>query len=175
MGYRNYFYSLPIEDYEKIKDLDQKGLKKLYGDENDDDDYFWVMDITNLKEVYGFGKYCDFDISHTLSNFFTDSIMNDNDMEFEFANRETFRLIIENYVEKIKLMYKELIDKNDPNELLSHVKSMNMEWLHEFAVDLNRDVPSITSSWKYEYGLFELIRIYKTFDFKTHVLIYVGY
>ena len=175
MGYRNYFYSLPIEDYEKIKDLDQKGLKELYGDKDDDDDYFWVMDIANLKEVYEFGKYCDFDISHTLCNFFTDSKMNDSDMEFEFANRETFRLIIDNYIEKVKSMYKELVDNNDPNELLNHVKSMNMEWSHDFAVDLDRDNPEITSSYKYEYGLFELVRLYKTFDFKTHVLIYVGY
>jgi len=175
MGYRNYFYSLPIEDYEKIKDLDQKGLKELYGDKDDDDDYFWVMDIANLKEVYEFGKYCDFDISHTLCNFFTDSKMNDSDMEFEFANRETFRLIIDNYIEKVKSMYKELVDNNDPNELLNHIKSLNSEWQHNFAVDLNRDTPTITSSWKYEYGLFELIRLYKTFDFKTHVLIYVGY
>jgi hypothetical protein len=101
--------------------------------------------------------------------------MNDSDMEFEFANRETFRLIIENYIEKVKSIYKELVDNNDPNELLNHIKSLNSEWQHDFAVELNRDTPTITLSWKYEYGLFELVRLYKTFDFKTHVLIYVGY
>ena len=34
---------------------------------------------------------------------------------------------------------------------------------------------AITTSWKYEYGIFEMIRIYKSFDWKKNVMIYYGY
>jgi hypothetical protein len=177
MGYRNYFYSLPVEEYEKIKNLNKKELKELYKgkDLDDDDDYFYIYDIPSLKQVYEFGKYCDFDISHTLCSFYGDSSMEDGDTEFEIANRETFRIIIEHYIEKVKLLYKNLIEKNDHQELFDHVKSMGMEWTHDFAVNLHRETPVITSSWKYEYSIFELIRIYKNFDFKNYVLIYAGH
>jgi hypothetical protein len=37
------------------------------------------------------------------------------------------------------------------------------------------DNPRLVSSWKYEYEIFELVRIYKTFDFKKNVLIYYGH
>jgi hypothetical protein len=40
--------------------------------------------------------------------------------------------------------------------------------------DLNRD-DEVTTSWKYEYAIFELVRIYKTFDWKKNVMIYYGY
>lgn len=175
MGYRNYFYSLPVEEYEKIKNLNKKELKELYGGFDSDDDYFYIYDIPSLKQVYEFGKYCDFDISHTLCSFYGDSSMEDSETEFEIANRETFRIIIEHYIERVKSLYKNLIEKNNHLELFDHVKSMGMEWTHDFAVNLDRETPVITSSWKYEYSIFELIRIYKNFDFKNYVLIYAGY
>ena len=40
--------------------------------------------------------------------------------------------------------------------------------------DLDDDTDCIVNSWKYEYVIFELVRIYKTFDWKNDVLLYVG-
>ena len=49
----------------------------------------------------------------------------------------------------------------------------------DFEVDSeNHDTPEnpkLVSSWKYEYEVFELVRIYKTFDWKRNVMIYYGY
>jgi hypothetical protein len=41
--------------------------------------------------------------------------------------------------------------------------------------NLGEEDKSITTSWKYEYNTFELVRIYKHFDFENNVLIYYGY
>jgi hypothetical protein len=34
---------------------------------------------------------------------------------------------------------------------------------------------NITTSWKYEYSIFELVYIYKKFDWENDLLIYYGY
>ena len=33
----------------------------------------------------------------------------------------------------------------------------------------------VVNSYKYEYSLFELVRIYKAFDWKNNIMIYYGY
>jgi hypothetical protein len=42
-----------------------------------------------------------------------------------------------------------------------------------YDVDLSNS--RLVSSWKYEYEIFELVKIYKTFDWKRNVMIYYGY
>lgn len=59
-------------------------------------------------------------------------------------------------------------------EMLNHIRNMSMEWTHLTPYNLNKD-PEITTSWKYEYGIFELVRIYKTFDWKKNVMVYYGW
>ena|ERR1035437_3480717 len=58
--------------------------------------------------------------------------------------------------------------------IIEHVKGMRSEWVNEFAYDLGEN-DKITGSWKYEYSIFELVRIYKTFDWENNELVYYGY
>lgn len=58
-------------------------------------------------------------------------------------------------------------------KIIDHVKSMRLEWIHK-TYDLDRG-DEVTTSWKYEYVIFELVRIYKNFDWKKNVMIYYGY
>ena len=63
--------------------------------------------------------------------------------------------------------------------IIQHVSGIASEWgvknsIIEQPYDLNGN-DNITSSWKYEYAIFELIRIYKSFDWKRNVMIYYGY
>ena len=51
---------------------------------------------------------------------------------------------------------------------------MRIEWTRLTPFNLE-DGEEITTSWKYEYGIFELVRIYKSFDWKKNVMIYYGY
>lgn len=59
-------------------------------------------------------------------------------------------------------------------ELIEHVRSMRTEWTYLTPYDLEKD-SEITTSWKYEYAIFELVRIYKSFDWKKNVMFYYGY
>ena len=65
-------------------------------------------------------------------------------------------------------------------ELIDHVRSMAMEWgvtgwvNDSTPFDLNYD-RELVSSWKYEYAIFNLVNLYKTFDWKRNVMIYYGY
>jgi hypothetical protein len=59
-------------------------------------------------------------------------------------------------------------------KIFEHMRSMRMEWVSFLPYDL-KSGNEVTTSWKYEYNVFELVRIYKTFDFKKNHLIYYGY
>jgi hypothetical protein len=67
--------------------------------------------------------------------------------------------------------------------MIDHIKSMSQEWGvcvwkggfgSTRPYELN-DKPQVTSSWKFEYVQFELVRIYKTFDWENNLMIYYGY
>lgn len=58
--------------------------------------------------------------------------------------------------------------------IFEHIRSMRSEWTVLTPYDLTRG-DEVTTSWKYEYGIFELVRIYKSFDWKKNVMIYYGY
>lgn len=60
------------------------------------------------------------------------------------------------------------------NKMADHVKSMRAEWTHLNPLNLHKG-EEITKSWKYEYAIFELVRIYKSFDWRNNVMVYYGY
>jgi hypothetical protein len=69
-----------------------------------------------------------------------------------------------------------LITQEEQNalwEMIDHVRIMRMEWTLMKPYDLTNG-DEVTTSWKYEYAIFELVRIYKTFDWKKNVMIYYG-
>lgn len=59
-------------------------------------------------------------------------------------------------------------------EVLHHMRSMRSEWTFLCPYNLERG-DQVTNSWKYEYSIFELVKIYKTFDWDNDVLVYYGY
>jgi hypothetical protein len=60
-------------------------------------------------------------------------------------------------------------------KMIEHIKTFNSEWNYLTPYNLDNGEDKITNSWKYEYAIFELVRIYKTFDWKKKVMIYYGY
>jgi len=65
-------------------------------------------------------------------------------------------------------------EQNALYKIIEHVRSMRIEWTCLTPFNLEKG-EQITNSWKYEYGIFELVRIYKSFDWKKNVMIYYGY
>jgi hypothetical protein len=66
------------------------------------------------------------------------------------------------------------VEKNALHKILSHVFSYSTEWKCLTPYNLNEDLPQITDSWKYEYAIFELVHIYKTFDWNKNIMVYYG-
>ena len=65
-------------------------------------------------------------------------------------------------------------EQNALYKIIEHIRTMRMEWTCLTPYDLQNG-DKITSSSKYEYAIFELVRIYKSFDWKRNVMIYYGY
>lgn len=65
-------------------------------------------------------------------------------------------------------------ESNALYKIIEHVRSFNPEWTDLTPYNLNTD-EAITTSWKYEYAIFELVRIYKSFDWKRNQMYYYGY
>lgn len=66
-------------------------------------------------------------------------------------------------------------EQNSLFDIIEHVRSMRIEWVGIKPYNLKSESNSITTSWKYEYEIFELVRIYKSFDWKKNVMFYYGY
>lgn len=65
-------------------------------------------------------------------------------------------------------------EQNALFKIIEHIRSMRTEWTF-FAPYNLKNGNSVTSSCMFEYGIFELVRIYKSFDWKRDVMIYYGY
>lgn len=192
MGYRNYIGKISKENYEKIKDLSPTELENHFNLNKEEDDihYLSKKDI-GLHELYEIGSYCDYGYKHKelLNDFFsnkeTNELYHNSDTEFQLVNSKDFlAIIIDDYKERVKRMYENLIkdyDRSDLSKLtkvqvieaFEHIRSMSFEWTHITPYDLD-NTEKVTSSWKYEYAIFELINIYKRFDWDKDVMIYWG-
>lgn len=64
-------------------------------------------------------------------------------------------------------------EQNSLYKILEHIKSFSTEWDGIEPYDIE-DGDKITSSWKIEYIIFELVRLYKTFDWDNDMLVYHG-
>jgi hypothetical protein len=64
--------------------------------------------------------------------------------------------------------------QNALHEMFSHIGDFRMEWVLLTPYDLTNG-EECTNSWKYEYGIFELIRIYKSFDWNKNIMFYYGF
>ena len=64
-------------------------------------------------------------------------------------------------------------ESNALHDILEHIRSFRWEWINRTPYDLN-DSSRVSKSDKFEYSVFELTRICKTFDWENNVLIYYG-
>jgi len=198
MGYRTYIGSISKKEYDKIKTFNQERLC-VYKNLKDKDDYVGAYDI--VAELYEFGKYTEFDDKKFFKPFWKNKKFQEYyEGDFWIVERKFLNHIIEHYKEKIISHYNKLLDcsatdrthqkhgvltikeeeiKNISSEKaiqwFNHIKDMRSEWTYDFALDLKDEKDRITGSWKYEYSIFELVRIYKTFDWENDVMVYYGF
>ncbi len=217
MGYRTYIGEMPKKEYNKIKSMTEEELIDFYKIEKEEDGSWYKGVYEYGKELYGFGKYTDFQPpKKSINPFFKKKEVQkiyDCDYDFHIVTKEFLAYLIETYRLKIATNYQDMIkpffkkftckseflnsiktDYDYPNhhytfdfskitqeeqdalfKIIEHIRDFNSEWNYLTPYDLEDGKDEITNSWKYEYGLFELVRIYKTFDWKKKVMIYYGY
>jgi len=185
MGYRNYIGSISKRDYNKIKSIKSKEEFFTFFNE---EDYVSVRDF--VKEVYEFGKDCDFTKEGLSKPFFKSKELNTEynyEGELCIVSKPFLAAIITDYTENVKNYYLDLktaftkevlngeapLNKEGLEKVNYHLNSFSSEWLFLTPYDLENG-EEITTSWKYEYIIFELVRIYKTFDWKKKHLVYYG-
>ena len=197
MGYRNYIATITNQEYDKIKDFTKE---ELYTYKNTSmDDYVGPYDIATDR-LYELGKNVDEFPDELLKPFFSNKELQDeitDEDEFYLVDKEFLKAVIDRYSDKIKAYYRKLLDPiltderfpklKDPNEydpthvyeMASHIQSMAFEWgVSVFNKTAPYDLTkgdAVTTSWKYEYAQFELVRIYKTFDWENNKMVYYGY
>ncbi len=200
MGYRNYIASIPRKEYDKIKNFTKEELYKYKGESMDE--YMGcvsVYDVTQTK-LYELGQYVDsFPKKLFKPVFLNKELQKDFTEEHDFylVGKKFLEAVAEMYSAKVKDYYNKMLEPlltdekyprlKDPKDyspedvfkMAEHIKSMAFEWgcspfSDEPPYNL-KNGDAVTTSCKYEYAQFELVRIYKMFDWKKNVLIYYGY
>lgn len=194
MGYRHYFYSVPktqIAEIKRCKTNDEfcdwaetKGyeVERYEGEEP----HCSIYKIG--KEIYEFGKYVGWAFKMQSKN---ESIFGSEELNQRYANhqpvlcsQEDFVFAINTYKQSIIDYYKGLLEEDKETKLTIeqkrkyYIESKLDEWENGFGLcpidtDLKRE--TINRSWLYEYAIFELVRVYKTFDWESNALVLLGW
>ena len=94
---------------------------------------------------------------------------------YEHLLNNTFTHSIERYNYPSDIDEKEL----HYQRLLSHIKDHLDWWKPQFgeftAINTNKNSKKIVSSWLYEHTIFDLVRIYKSFDWENKCLLFLGW
>lgn len=199
MGYRNYIASITKEEYDKIKNFTREELYKYKDEPLDDIGYVGVYDVAKTK-LYELGKYVDqFDECFFEPVFLNTELQKEMEEEHDFyvVKKEFLAEVIDVYYKKTKDYYSDMLkplmtdekfpelkdpvefDFKDVTRIVEHIRSNSFEWgcpPFGYAPPYNLDSgDAVTNSCKYEYAQFELVRIYKTFDWDNDIMVYYGY
>lgn len=180
---------MPKEEYKTMIKMSMEDFLKKYS--KDWDDYVWLYEIT--EKLYWLWKYVDF--SDWMDwVVFEDNSLNEmyDEYSFHILDKKIIKNIINEYSENVANYYKWLIDWINTHRFLSFElwksKKTAEQRNHDIDVHLanrvrdfsknkvfNIEEGPISSSWEYEYAIFELIRIYREFDHEKDVLLYYWY
>jgi hypothetical protein len=176
-----------IEDgYVSPNDIIEKQLYELGSYVDFDDDKFYKR-VFNLDEVNNrFIEEDDFwivekDFLEHIINSYNNRVKNYyNEMMKPFINTKNnpseFLNTIKRTTDGVSFDFSKISQEETDAfwKMLEHIRSMRIEWCALTPFDFKKD-DKITKSYKFEYAIFELIRIYKTFDWENNLLIYYGY
>jgi hypothetical protein len=198
MGYRHYFYLIEKDLLNKIHHIEKDAFYKWGTDiglvDPDDEHYLPLYKIG--KEFFGFGKY--YENANELQQYgkplFKNKELSDRYEEYKpfIVGKEAVLNAIEWQKNQIIKVYENMLLRTDKERLEEdfddrtkeqmyeqHLKSMYSDWKngfnHVFAINLDESNPVITTSWKYEYSIFELVRCYKATDWEKYGLLFMGW
>lgn len=172
-------------------------------DEYDDGEVRYYMPVYHLgMELFDFGKYYENsdEIYKHGDSLFTSDELNERYSEYRviICDENAILCAIELQKKHIIKMYENLVnntfeESNERNayprdidekelhyqRLLRHCKDYLFWWNPEYgdytAINTDKEKDSIVESWLYEHTIFDLVRIYKTFDWENKCLMFCGW
>lgn len=188
MGYRNYIGIIEKELVEKVKDLSLVDLENQYGEELVEDMIFAPYNLPQ-KILHNLGELNKIDSDRIYEKgtpLFAINEVNEGLEHYKpyLIGKEGLVEVIQLYRDKIISHFKGLLeddkrgwfdDETASQKKEAYVKSMLNEWERFPPINLKEETDVISTSWKYEYIIFELVRQLKTVDFEKNTLILYGY
>ena len=200
MGYRHYLYAVPKNQVAEIQTCktndDWTDFAKRYGYRYDEDDG-WFPPYRVGKELYELGKYSEiaFKLESERPSLFASEELKERYSDYGFAllTKDDFKAVIEEYRQKIinwlesllnvdeRICFSEELTKEQyqfetlKHEIQDKIDSWNGKYFGISPIDLDETRERITGDWSYEYAIFELVRLYKIFDWENDDLVLVGW
>ena len=148
---------------------------------NEDDEGYPLACYNIVNEVIELGKYYDdsFLENYKQPVFDRPEVQADyeQDHDFYIIGSEGVKAIIEDYRKKIIKNLKGVLNAKEFDTLVTgietprkYVEEKILDWENPvdiYPYNLNLLSEDIISSWKYEYGIFEIVRVYKSINWKT--------
>lgn len=200
MGYRHYMYKISKKTVKQIENKDYDYLSKKYNYEWNYGTEEFDLDIFRLpmERIYEFGKLYYDDTAERIYKYgkpmFQKKVMEKvEDYNPYVIPKEALLEAITIYTEKVRKYYNGLLEDGETlvgflgietqketskeEKWKRHIEQQIQEWSGQFGppYNLKEETDYIVSSWKYEYALFELVRLYKTIDFNKYDLVFLGY
>lgn len=147
----------------------KKETKEHY---NDEDELYLVTKefLAYIIETY----------NNKIKKYYNDMMLPFLDVKGRFPEKESFLDSVKTDYgyenDKYTFDFTKITDEQQTAlyKIIQHVRDFRTEWTCLTPYNLEKG-DEITGSWKFEYGVFELVRIYKSFDWKKNVMIYYGY
>lgn len=191
MGYRHYLYAVPKKQVDEILEcktnedwIDFAKLNDYLYDEDDE----WFPPYRVGKKLYELGKHSGigFKLESKRPSLFTSEELKErySDDVFALLTKEDFKAIIEEYRQKIVNWLQSLLNPEDDeerkhlaikHEIQDKIDSWSGKYFGISPIDLDESRERITGDWSYEYAIFELVRLYKIFDWENDDLVLVGW
>lgn len=205
MGYRHYLYAIPKKQVVEIQSCKTNeelcNFAENYGHKVDwgccDDGSGWFSPYEVGKEIYELGKHSEigFKLESERPSLFTSEELKERYSDYGFAllTKDDFKAVIEAYRQKIVDWFQSLLNPDESQVTvakLSKEERKHFEWKYQIEdklnrwsgkyfgispINLNENSERITDSWLYEYAIFELIRLYKIFDWENDELVLAGW
>ena len=203
MGYRHRFAYVDKGIIDAVRDLSIDKLK-IYLTANNPlgydevENYFCPYDLLGQTEIFDFGKDCNFaeELITRATPLFSNPETQEATNDFVICLKDDFKFVIDeyrkliyNYFKKCEERSYELMKAHFHNKVetwgnyseevfkLESVTPEEAARIDEIyrPYNLSEDSDSIVRSWDYEYEIFELVRLYKTFDWENHALLFYGW
>ena len=179
MSYRNYIYSFSEDYYNSLKKLNKQEVINKFEPSLD---FFSVTFIEpDLGTLAEFGDYGLKFPKEWIKDFFENQDEFDIEGDFHVIKdiKQFLKHIIEEFQKNTAKFYdNKLKEIEEDEDYAAHSIKQFLSWRkivwESGVVDL-RDNNSMTNSGILEYAIFELLHIYKTYDFENKVFVYVGY